>query len=109
MQPDPSFWQWITEHLWVPLMGLVAVWWSMLQTRIRRTERKADSAIGREEFAEHVSRTEARLGELRFDIVKIFDLFRDHDRDDRIRHDQLTELIHQNHKEVLNLLLKDKG
>ena len=106
MQSDPSFWQWVTERLWVPLMGLVAVWWAMLQARIRKTEKKADDAIGRGEFTGYVARTDVRLGELRFDISKIFDLFRQHDQDDRARHEQLTALIHQNHKEVLNLLLK---
>ena len=107
-QPDPTLWQWLSEHLWAPFVGLVAVWWSMLQHRITKVEKRAEDAVTGEEFMGYVARTDKRLDELRDDIGKIFETFRTHDREDRLRHDELVATIHDNHKELLAHLLKQR-
>ena len=99
-------WQWLSEHLWAPLLAMITVWWTMLQHRISKAEKVADGSVSREEFMGYVARTDKRLDELRGDIGRIFDLFREHDRDDRTRHDQLTRMLHDNHAEMLNHMIK---
>lgn len=89
-------------------MGLVAVWWGMLQNRIRKAEKVADDAVTSDEFMGYVSRADKRMDDLRTDIRQIFDIARAHDNDDRKRHDDIVQMMHNDHKEVLEYLLRDK-
>jgi hypothetical protein len=107
--PDPSFWQWLAEHLWMPLVGLLTVWWSMLQNRIRAVEITAKDAVTGEEFVTHVARADKQFDELRSDIRNIFDVFRAHEQEDRRSHDELVATMHRNHSEILDYLLKRNG
>jgi TFIIF-interacting CTD phosphatase-like protein len=106
--PDPSFWQWLSQHLWAPLLGLVAVWWSMLQSRISKVEKAAQDAVTGEEFVGYVARTDKQLDDFRRDVKDIYELFRRHEAEDRTRHDELVAMIHSNHRELLEYMIARK-
>ncbi len=93
----------------MPFVGLITLWWSMLQHRIAKNEKVAEDAVSGDEFVTHVARTDKQLDDARSDIRNIFDVFRQHENDDRRRHDELVATIHRNHTEVLSYLLKSNG
>jgi hypothetical protein len=106
---DPTILQWLLENLWAPFLAVVSVWWGMLQHRITKIEKVAEAAVDRPEFTGYSGRTDKRLDNLHDDIKQVHELFRQHNEQDRLRHDSLVSLIHTNHSQILNHMIDRKG
>jgi uncharacterized membrane-anchored protein YhcB (DUF1043 family) len=88
---------WLLDHVWAPVMGLLAL---MVKNRFERVEAKAEAAVSKADFERHLQQSDRELkdyfasaskqrDELRDSVIKLFD-----------RLDDLkTLLLHQQHQQ----------
>ena len=69
---DPSIWKQAANWLWAILIPMLAVIWGLLSKRIDKIEAKADSALPRSEFKEHLEHSMKDRQNLREDVKELF-------------------------------------
>jgi hypothetical protein len=89
--PDPGTVFYIAGGLGAVLLIVVPWAWLSMDRRVDKAQQTADSKASNEEM----NRQRDNLGEL-------FNVFREHERADRDRHDQLVKMINDNHVELLD-------
>lgn len=73
---SPEIFRWLVDNLWLPAMGVFsfigksAV--SLVVGRIEKVEKKAESAVSKDDFREYAERAETSRKEMREAVVGLY-------------------------------------
>lgn len=90
---DAEFWKWLFDHVWVPLVGLVAWVWKMSIGRLDRIEAALETKADKEDVRKALAHIEKLYSNAETDRKTVRDL-----------HDKAVEQMNRNHAEVLNAI-----